>query len=418
MTHSLLTSLSDRKAAALVSRAQNRVVYAVPGIQPGTAAALAELKNSRPGVSITVSLDFDERTLRMGYGTLAAVDKLREADLDITYSPGFRAAILIVDDEGWSFTPTALYLEAEPQSDETPNAIRLSSGQVRELLLRLCPSAREEAIAAAASPEEASRLSSIPLEVSELPIFEVHYEEVKSALEAAPPVKFDVARQVRVFEPYLQYVEIKLTGVAIQKHKVALPKSLQQLATSKELKDRLRTTFDLVEKGSSLSSKEMDDKVAKLRLFTPSLGERLGRVMLKSARPLFDKRLDELKAELATFQERVKQELQTKLDESCDLVAEYFLPIALNNPPDELVARLHPINAETVKRWLQRELEKAFPTADKLIHEMRLDAQFKDVTWETLNDPDFGDALRKAFPDVDWDKPFHDYQAAGESRNS
>ena len=44
-----------------------------------------------------------------------------------------------------------------------------------------------------------------------------------------------------------------------------------------------------------------------------------------------------------------------------------------------------------------------------------LDAQFKDVTWETLNDPDFGDALRKAFPDVDWDKPFHDYKAAGEA---
>lgn len=415
MSEPLLTSLSERKAAALVSQAQKRVVYAAPGIQAGTATALVELKNSRPGVSITVSLDFDERTLRMGYGTLAAVDKLREADLDITHSPGFRAAILIVDDDGWSFTPTALYLEAEPQSDETPNAIRLSSSQVRELLLRLCPSAREQAIATAASPEEASRISSIPLEVSELPILEVHYEEVKSALAAAPPVKFDVARQVRVFEPYLQYVEIKLTGAAIQKHKVALPKSLQQLATSKELKDRLRTTFDLVEKGSTLSSKDMDEKVAMLRLFTPSLGERLGRVMLKSARPRFDKRLDELKAELATFQERVKQELQTKLDESCDLVADYFLPIALKSPPDELVARVHPINAETVKRWLQRELEKAFPTADKLIHEMRLDAQFKDVTWETLNDPDFGTALRKAFPDVDWDKPFHDYQAAGEA---
>jgi len=415
MTHALLTSLSDRKAATLVSRAQNRVVYAAPGIHAGTAAALVELKNNRAGVSITVSLDFDERTLRMGYGTLAAVDKLREADIDITHSPGFRAAILIVDDEGWSFTPTALYLEVEPQSDETPNAIRLSNGQVRELLLRLCPSAREQAIAAAASPGEASRLSSISLEVSELPIFDVHYEEVKSALEAAPPVKFDVARQVRVFEPYLQYVEIKLTGAAIQKHKVALPKSLQQLATSKELKDRLRTTFDLVEKGSSLSSKDMDEKVAKLRLFTPSLGERLGRVMLKSARPLFDKRLDELKAELATFQDRVKQELQTKLDDSRDLVADHFLPIALVSPPDELVARVHPINAETVKRWLQRELEKAFPTADKLIHEMRLDAQFKDVTWETLNDPDFGEALKKAFPHVDWEKPFHDYKAAGEA---
>ncbi len=98
-------------------------------------------------------------------------------------------------------------------------------------------------------------------------------------------------------------------------------------------------------------------------------------------------------------------------------MVDYFLPIALAKPPDALLARVNPVNEETVKRWLQRELDKAFPTAEKLIQEMRLDAQFKDVTWETLNDPDFGNALRNAFEDVDWDKPFHDYKAAGESPN-
>jgi hypothetical protein len=30
------------------------------------------------------------------------------------------------------------------------------------------------------------------------------------------PVRFDIARQVRVFNAYLQYVELKLTGAAIQ----------------------------------------------------------------------------------------------------------------------------------------------------------------------------------------------------------
>ena len=416
MSAPLLTALSSRQMAVHIRDAKHRVCYAAPGIQDVTAVALADLKANLFPISIAVSLDFDEHTLRMGYGSLSAVEILRKAGIEPTHSPGFRSAVLIVDDAGWVFTPTALYLEAEPQSDETPNAIRLTSGQVQELLLRLCPVARAEAIAAADTPAEASRLAAIPLEVSEVAVGKHHFEEGKRAIETAPPVKFDVVRQVRVFEPYLQYVEIKLTGAAIQKHKVALPKTLQQLGGGKELKDRLRTTFDLIEKGGALSSKEINDKVNEMRQnFSPSLGERLGRVMLKKNRMLFDARIATLRTELVAFQQRVKSELQGKIDESRKLVAGYFLPIALANPPDMLLARVSELNETTVNRWLERELDRAFPSAADLIQEMRLDVQFKDVTWETLNDPDYGDALRKAFPDEDWDKPFHDYKAAGEA---
>lgn len=415
MNSALFSSLSSQRMAQLIRGSQKRVCYAAPGIQDEPAAALVALKAQLFPISITVSLDFDERTLRMGYGSLTAVETLRSAGIEPAHSPGFRSAVLIVDDTGWVFTPSALYLEAEPQSDETPNAIRLTSGQVKEILLRLCPEARKEALATASSPEEVAQIKAIPLEVSEQPLGNLHFEQVKQAIKTAPPVKFDVVRQVRVFEPYLQYVEVKLTGAAIQKHKVALPKTLQQLGAGKELKDRLRTTFDLIEKGSALSSKEIDDKVNELRkTFTPSLGERLGRVMLKHRRPLFDERVETLKAELTTFQAKVKKELQAKLDESRDLVAGYFLPLALKNPPDLLLSRVSGLNEATAKRWLERELDHAFPKADDLIKEMKLEVQFKDVTWETLNDKDFAQAIRKAFEDVDWDKPFHDFRAAGE----
>jgi len=411
----LFSALSSRRIAQLIRRCSKRVCYAAPGIQDEPAAALVALKAQLLPVSITVSLDFDERTLRMGYGSLAAVESLRNVGIKPSNSPGFRSAVLIVDDTGWVFTPSALYLEAESQSDETPNAIRLTSEQVKEILLRLCPDARKEALAAAASPEETAKIKAIPLEVSEQPLGNLHFEQVKQAINTAPPVKFDVVRQVRVFEPYLQYVEVKLTGAAIQKNKVALPKTLQQLGAGDELKERLRTTFDLIEKGSALSSKEVDDKVNELRkTFTPSLGERLGRVMLKHRRPLFDQRVDTLKTELADFQAKVKKDLQAKLNESRDLVVAYFLKIVLQNPPDILLARISELNEGTARRWLERELSDAFPMADDLIKEMKLEVQFKDVTWETLNDADFAQAIRKAFEDVDWDRPFRDFRAAGE----
>jgi len=46
-----------------------------------------------------------------------------------------------------------------------------------------------------------------------------HLATVKVAIEIAPPVKFDVVRQVRVFEPYLQYVELYLAGAAVQRQR-------------------------------------------------------------------------------------------------------------------------------------------------------------------------------------------------------
>jgi hypothetical protein len=62
-----------------------------------------------------------------------------------------------------------------------------------------------------------------------------------------------------VFEPYLQYVELSLTGAAIQRHRLAIPASIQKLGGSEELENRLRTTFDLIERGSKLSSKPLED---------------------------------------------------------------------------------------------------------------------------------------------------------------
>ncbi len=206
---------------------------------------------------MTANLDFSEHTLRMGYGSLSAVEALRRAGIEPAHTPGFRAAIFIVDDAGWAFTPTALYLEPEPQSMETPNGIALTAGQVEVLLPRLCPVERLLAIADATleSPEETARLEAIPLEVGDRPVDGEYFAQVEAAIAAVPPVPFDVVRQVRVFEPYLQYVELSLTGAAVQRHRVRIPKALQNLGSSKDLEGKLKTTFDLLEKGSELSSR-------------------------------------------------------------------------------------------------------------------------------------------------------------------
>ena len=45
---------------------------------------------------------------------------------------------------------------------------------------------------------------------------------------------------------------------------------------------------------------------------------------------------------------------------------------------------------------------------------MSLEVQFRDVTYETLCEKRFAEALREAFPHINWDKPFEEFKAAAE----
>lgn len=414
-------ALSSRSIAAYVSKAQQLVIYAAPGIHPEAAAALAELVTRLPHAAITISLDFDEHTLRMGYGTLEAVETLTKAGIKPTHSPGFRSGILIVDDRGWIFTPTALYLEAEPQSEETPNAVQLSAEQVQALAIRLSPAAQQAAIEQAENPEEARAIAQLTIELGVDPVAPSHMAAVKAAIETAPPVRFDVVRQVRVFEPYLQYVELSLTGASVQRHRVRIPKELQNLGTSKDLEGKLKTTFDLIEKGSSMSSKVLEDELNEIRKnFTPSLGKDHGRVVLKAAKPHLTKRIGELRTKLEAHQKKVETELQAKLDESKKQVVDYYLPLAKASPPDALLGSLlKPQTDEaSIRAWIEEVIGKVFPSAKELIHKMVLEERYKDVTFETLNREDFLECVKQAFPRINWEQAYAEFKAAGEKEKT
>jgi len=70
---------------------------------------------------------------------------------------------------------------------------------------------------------------------------------------------------------------------------------------------------------------------------------------------------------------------------------------------------------DILARGLRQQLEGVIPTADELIKKMELKQIYKDVTFETLNKPDFLASLREAFPAIDWDKAYKEFQAAGEA---
>ena len=65
--------------------------------------------------------------------------------------------------------------------------------------------------------------------------------------------------------------------------------------------------------------------------------------------------------------------------------------------------------------WLDAQLVHVFPDADSLVQNMELDDSYEDVTFETLNQEPFLEAVKAAFPGVDWDKAYTEFRAVGET---
>jgi len=117
-------------------------------------------------------------------------------------------------------------------------------------------------------------------------------------------------------------------------------------------------------------------------------------------------------------QKRVPEELQGHLDEPRKQVVDYYLPMVVETPPDSMLGQLlYPEpTLDDAQSWLDAELDRVFPKAEGLIQKMQLDVRYKDVTFEILNQEDFLESIKGAFPRVDWEKAYEEFRAAGEKQ--
>ncbi len=67
---------------------------------------------------------------------------------------------------------------------------------------------------------------------------------------------------------------------------------------------------------------------------------------------------------------------------------------------------------ETCRRFIERDLGRAFGKANQLLSGMEVTLRFKGVTYETLNDEEFRTAVAKAQPPLDVKRLHEEYDAA------
>ena len=67
-------------------------------------------------------------------------------------------------------------------------------------------------------------------------------KKVEAELVNNPPQRFDLARTLNVFNAYIEFIELRLTGMQITRHTVKLPQdlilALRDEATSRRLRTR------------------------------------------------------------------------------------------------------------------------------------------------------------------------------------
>lgn len=402
MTVPTFLHLSSRQAADLIHQARAQVLYCAPGLQQPLAAALVNSRRSLGQEAVRVVLDVTDSTARMGYGDFEAVELLKEGDVDVRVEAGLRACVLVCDDIGYAFFAPPMLVETQDDQHVGPNALALHPAQVQAVLGTLFP-----------PPRAAGQLPTP--EIGKKALSAQHLQQVKESLDANPPQRFDLARKVNVFNAFIEFVELRLTGLHIARHTVQLPRDLVLALRDDATAKRLLTTFKLVSDQSKVAREatDIDQRVRALRdKYTRSLGDGLGSVILRSKRQAFSAEVKGIREAIEKFQLKVVERLDKELADSRKKLVEGLLPAVKKATPPALQAQVSgKPTVDVLRRYLDDELMRVFPSAQSLIGEMKLELVLKGVTYETLSNPVFQERVRAAFPYENWDKPFREFEA-------
>lgn len=433
-------SLDNEGIAAAIRSARRRVILCTSGFTDPVAAALIAQTRSLSRDNVRAVVDATDGAARSGYGYFDAVKQAHDEGVDIRKEPGLRLSVLIVDDEGWCFALPPLLVEDVAERAVAPNAVRLSESQVKALADSIAPPPPVPEIAKpivpppdlikgevpnamppgapdrpVVSPPPASPSPKATPSVPEIGKNPLRADEVAATvqrLEANPPQKFDLARKVLIFNAYIEFVEIELNGTQIDRHRVQLPKELILAASDEETRKRLKASFDLI-KDNSVLKREADGlrkKVDEVRnKMARSTGKRFGTIVLRAHKDAVEKRIAELQKEVEAFKRNVLVRVENELNSSRAQLVKNLVPIIKKNPPVDLKFSIAGrLTNEVVARYLERKLGDVFPKPEELVGQMELTYSFKGVTYPTLNEPGFQEAVRKAYPDENFDKPFEE----------
>jgi hypothetical protein len=389
--------VNDELLASTLAQARQRVVLVAPAVWQAVAEAICDRLKTLGADRVAVVLDSDPEVYRLGYGELAALEVLQETALavgaEIRRQPGVRIGLVVADHTTLIFVPTPKLIEAGPNTSGGANAIRLTQapqGVERDLGL--------DGSGAAA--------------VGRVQLGQPDIDRVKADIDSNPPLRFDLARKLTVFNAFIEFVDLKVRGTEIGRRTASIPNHLLA-GINRRTRQQLQARFRIVPEDDDLSGKALAQY--RQRLIGPFLHAipGFGNVVLHRDKPALEKAVEKFHVEVAKFAEAVKNRIQARIDTAVtDLIRALRRPLMSRPPTEWLTPSGERPSAEEVEQLLESELRRAFGNAEELASTMSVKCIFRGVTYELLTDPAFLKAATKVLPDFE---KFHREFAAVEA---
>ncbi len=401
MSDPTFTFLNNDRICQLIYSAKKCIVYAAPSMSKLVAAAFWGPAVFNNDVPKKVVVDANAEAFRNGFGEIEGLKDCVAAGIEVHNAPGLRIGVLVVDERAWVFAPTPEIIFDQPGPD-TLNSVEVSKDFAEQVLVAVAPafSMQEGAIDSPILAE-----SSEP-EIGHTLLTEEHVQALKTDLELAPPQKFDLARQVNVYKSYYQFVEIELSNCNIGAFTIPISPRLLSIVEDDAVRSRLSAKYKLVEPDSKIKQDltGLRDAVKDLRAeFTIMINERLGRVIPTGKKNEFLGKVQRIKDWIKKLTGEIEGELTQEIAENCQKLAKVLVPIVQENEPRYLANRLLGdfTNEPKIIGIIVNELMPSEGAIKRLIAGMALEVDFKDITYEMLNDEDFVDRIKELNPGIE-----------------
>ncbi|MBI1919686.1 MAG: hypothetical protein HYS23_01255 [Geobacter sp.] len=396
-----ITTVDDAYLCQIIGSVERRLVFMTPGMSDQVAEAVCNKWLELPSEAVNIIVDVDPEVCRMGFGTIGALKKLndqaKKVDSAIHEQAGVRIALLIADDVTLFYAPTPLLIETGSDTQVRPNAVKLN----------LVPTdiAKDMGLTETGGVAAVGTNSISPQKIL----------ETTNDLVRNPPMKFDIARKVRVFNSQIEFVEFELRGHQIGKRKVNIPSDLLGLAKDDKTKKLLHSSFQLIDdEDAKISGKEITDEKEKIaRDFLINLPN-FGNVILRSKKEEFETAVETLRKQIEAFQKELEAKLQQAIDKNRASLVNALAPAVIAQTPDRWQKFL-PTNPseDDIRQVLDCELAEQFGSAEANLKKIDISLIFKGVTYETLNDPEFVKIVKKKMPIL---RLYEEYDAAKEAQ--
>lgn len=417
----LFTVASDETLASLISAAKDRLVIVAPGLSREIASALAvRIKEDGGPKVLSVILDTDPEVCRLGYGDVEAFDLLRPAldsrGLTLQTQKGVRIGLVVADSEVLVYSPTPRLIEAGSNSEEKPNAIRITENGAEEL-----------AVACGAVEETSPSVQEVGLDVASEHII----EETKADLKENPPRQFNLARLERVFNYKLEFVEFSVAHYKLNTRSVQLSAGLLGLAGA-DLQERFRNSFRVFQAGApfrfqipnpanpeqevELTEKWITDQANELRdkYFIPLGASSYGNLIQKRLKLDFETSVAGVRTLVELYATKVREAIGAKISETRTDLIKALLPRIKAAPPETWLQRSvdgH-LSDEAIRVRLEGEVDGAFKTVEQTFNPT-VTCLFKGVNYATITgDPHFREKIEEYFGADEAKKLFEEYEAS------